>query len=45
LWICYAVAEGITVVDDKIYLLTWREKALMTFDATTLEVRINKTTE
>jgi glutamine cyclotransferase len=34
-------AEGLTVVDDKLFLLTWREETLFIFDKTTLTL-INK---
>ncbi len=34
-------AEGLTVVDDKIFLLTWKEKTLFVFDKKTLKL-INK---
>ena len=30
-------AEGITIVGDKIYMLTWRETALLIYDLATLQ--------
>jgi glutaminyl-peptide cyclotransferase len=31
--------EGITVVKDKVYMLTWKNKKMLIFDAQTLEVQ------
>lgn len=33
------LGEGIAVVDDIIYMLTWKEKKLMMFNSETLEVQ------
>lgn len=36
-------AEGITVVNDLVYMLTWKEKTLLIFDANTLKMLSTRT--
>lgn len=38
-------AEGITVIDDLVYMLTWKEKTLLIFDANDLELLSTRTYE
>jgi glutamine cyclotransferase len=37
-FIMFALGEGITIVNDLIYMLTWREKTMLIYDANSLEV-------
>lgn len=34
----FDLGEGIAIVDDIIYMLTWKEKKMMMFNSETLEV-------